>query len=146
MEVTIWIIAAAVLIVAELLTLGLTSLWFAGGALVAAIAATYGANIYIQFTAFIVISILLLTFTRPFANKYMNNKLIKTNIDGLIGTTCRVTKEIDNTKEQGQVMLNGLPWTARSVSNQITIAEGQMVTILEVVGIKVIVEPNKEDL
>ena len=41
MSVVIWLAVAAVMIVVEIVSLGLTSIWFAGGALVAALVACF---------------------------------------------------------------------------------------------------------
>ena len=61
----VWLIAAAVFAIIEAATLGLTTIWFAGGAVAAAISAMAGAPIWLQGLLFLVVSILLLYFTRP---------------------------------------------------------------------------------
>ena len=60
-----WLIALAVLLVIEIITLGLTTIWFAGGALVAFVLALFNVPLLVQITVFLVVSILLLLFTRP---------------------------------------------------------------------------------
>ena len=71
--------------VIEAITVGLTTIWFAGGALVAAIASGAGAGILVQWILFLVISLVLLIFTRPLAVRYMNKGVPKTNVNSLIG-------------------------------------------------------------
>ena len=68
----IWLGLVAVLLVIEALTVGLTTIWFAGGALVAALAAWAGAGQVVQWILFITVSLVLLIFTRPVAIRYMN--------------------------------------------------------------------------
>ena len=78
MEPIIWLGVLAVLLVIEGLTTALTTIWFAGGALVAAIASGAGAGILVQWILFLVISLVLLIFTRPLAVRYMNKGVPKT--------------------------------------------------------------------
>lgn len=144
MEVLYWLIAAAVFIIIEIMTLGLTTIWFAGGALIGAITAAFGASIFVQVILFIAVSIVLLVFTRPFAQRYLNGKTVKTNADSLIGKTGIVTSTIDNLQAQGQVTINGLEWTARSTEDRIRIPEKTEVIIRSIAGVKLIVETKQE--
>ena len=66
---TIWIIVFAAALIWEIVSLGLTSIWFCGGAVVAAIVAYLGVNPYIQIVLFIVTSTILLLLCRPIAKK-----------------------------------------------------------------------------
>ena len=84
MEPLMWLIVLAVFLVIEAITVGLTTIWFAGGALVAAIASGAGAGILVQWILFLVISLVLLIFTRPLAVRYMNKGVPKTNVNSLI--------------------------------------------------------------
>lgn len=81
----IWLIALIVLIVIELATMGLTTIWFALGALVAAITAALHAPVVLQVVLFLVISIVSFIFTRPLAVKYFNRDRVRTNVESLIG-------------------------------------------------------------
>lgn len=134
-----WLIALIALLVIELITLGLTTIWFAGGALVALIAALCGAPFWLQFTLFLIVSVVLLFVTRPIAVKYWNKDRIKTNADGLVGQTALVIEEIDNIKAKGAVSVNGLEWTARTADNSV-IEKDKVVVIKEIQGVKLIVE------
>lgn len=83
--------------IAEIMTLGLTSIWFAGGALIAGILSLFKVDYTIQILVFAITSLVLLAVTRPFARRFLNQKkLAKTNIDGLIGKKALVTADIDN--------------------------------------------------
>ena len=128
-----------------MVTLGLTTIWFAGGALIATIASALGAPVYVQVALFIVASMALLLFTRPLAVKYFNKDRAKTNIESFIGRTAIVTSEINNIQGIGQVTVGGQEWTARSSSDNIILEIGEITTILAIQGVKLIVEKRKED-
>ena len=96
MEVLIWCGLMILFLVVEIATVGLTSIWLAGGALAALIVAVSGPGIIWQLTAFVVVSFILLVFTRPFAKKYINSHHEKTNYEELIGGVVKVTETVDN--------------------------------------------------
>ena len=141
MTVMYWLVAAAVFVVIEIMTMGLTTIWFAGGALVGAVMAAVSLPLWSQIIAFAVISVILLILTRPWALKYVNRRTIKTNVDSLIGQTGLVTQDIDNLNAKGQVKVRGQIWTARSISDEVKLHEGQKVSIESISGVKVIVKP-----
>lgn len=140
----IWLALTAVLLIIEIATLGLTTIWFAAGALFAFFAALLGMNQGIQIGVFVVVSVVLLFFTRPLAVKYLNTKTIKTNTEALVGKTARVIVDINNLKSQGQVVINGLEWTARSSDDTVVFKIGDAVTIVGIEGVKLIVEEQKK--
>ena len=127
-----WLAALVVFLVFEIITLGLTSIWFAGGALAAFVAAEFGANPIIQSLAFLIVSLLLLFTVRPFASKYFNRSRQKTNLDAI------VTKEINNLEGLGEINLSGQIWTARSADDTVIAAE-KKVEIVNIEGVKAIV-------
>ncbi len=142
-QVALWLTIFAVCIVIEIITLGLTTIWFAGGALVATIVAMCTDSIVIQGLVFAVVSFLLLSQTRPIAKKYFDKKLEKTNIENLIGKHVIVVNEINNMNSQGTVKINDIEWTTRSVDNGI-IPAGCEVEIVEISGVKLIVKKCNE--
>ena len=95
-----WLIALVVLLVIEAATLGLATIWFAGGALIALIAAMCGAGFVIQMVCFLVVSLILLIFTRPVAVRFLNKDTLKTNVDRVIGMEGIVAEEISNLAER----------------------------------------------
>ena len=134
-----WLAVCVLLIVIELASMGLTTIWFAGGAVAGFIASMLGANVVIQAVVFFVVSIVLLIFTRPFAVRYINSNKTKTNIDGLIGQEALVLEEINNIRETGCARLEGKEWTARSVDD--TVIPADTVVIVErIEGVKLIVK------
>ena len=143
MEAICWLAIVIVLLVIEIATLGLTTIWFAGGALVACVAALLHANIWVQIVLFLVVSVLLLFFTRPLAIRYMNKDRMKTNVDSMVGKEAVVTESIDNLKAQGIVQVDGLEWTARSEESQEVIPKGAIVEVGRVDGVKLIVRKKE---
>lgn len=144
MNPMIWLGLLAVLLLVEAVTAGLTTIWFAGGALVAAIAAWMGAGVLVQIVLFLAVSGVLLVFTRPLAVKYLNKGKIATNANSLIGKNAVVTIEIDNLAQTGQVLINDVEWTARTSDDSQKVAKGAVVEIKEIRGVKLIVEEKKE--
>ncbi len=144
MNPMIWLGLLAVLLLVEAVTAGLTTIWFAGGALVAAIAAWMGAGVLVQIVLFLAVSGVLLVFTRPLAVKYLNKDKIATNANSLIGKNAVVTIDIDNLAQTGQVLINDVEWTARTSDDSQKIAKGAVVEIKEIRGVKLIVEEKKE--
>ena len=139
MEAIVWLAVAIVLLVVEIITLGLTTIWFAGGALVACVAAALQADFLVQMILFLVVSVMLLFFTRPVAVRYMNKNRTKTNAESLMGKEAVVLQEINNLKASGQVQLNGIEWTARAENMEDVIEKGAIVYVKKIEGVKLIV-------
>ena len=144
MEPIMWLILLACFLVVEAITVGLTTIWFAGGALVAAIASGMGAGTLMQWLLFLIISLVLLIFTRPLAMRYMNKGVPKTNVNSLIGERAVVIQKINNLEQSGQVRINDIEWMARTSSDEVTIPEHAIVTIEDVQGVKLIVKEETE--
>ena len=141
MTVMYWLGAAAIFVVIEIITMGLTTIWFAGGALVGAVMAAFSLPLWSQIIAFVIVSVILLILARPWALKYLNSRTVRANADSLIGQTALVTQDIDNLNAKGQVKVEGQIWTARSISDDVQLHEGQKVMIESISGVKVIVKP-----
>lgn len=135
----VWLVILAVLLVTEIATLGLTTIWFAGGALIAFLVSLLKGPLWLQVLLFLAVSVVLLIFTRPLAMKYMNKNVQKTNVDSIPGETAVVIRTIDNLKAEGQVMVKGMEWSARSKDGRV-IEEGKVVKVTKVEGVKLIVE------
>lgn len=141
-----WLIVFLVLLFFEILTLGLTTIWFAGGALVAFVLAVLNVSWMVQMVVFLVVSFLLLLTTRPFAQKYINKNTTKTNIESVIGKIVKVTADIDNINAMGKASLDGEDWTARSAEDHIIIPAGTYARIVGVEGVKLIVKETGKEL
>lgn len=138
-----WLIAMVLFGVLEAVTVGLTSIWFAVGALAALIAASLGAFALVQVVVFLVVSFVTLLLVRPLAQRYINDRKEPTNADRVIGREAVVTQAIDNLKGEGQVNVSGAVWTARS-QEEAPIPAGVRVRVLRIEGVKVIVSPVPE--
>lgn len=137
---TIWLIIFVACIVVEIITMGLTTIWFAGGSLVASVAAAIGAPLWLQIVLFVAVSLVLLYFTRPIAVKYFNKDRVKTNAESLVGKQAIVISEIDNLQGIGQVTVGGQEWSARTTEEGITLPVGSVVIIRAISGVKLMVE------
>ena len=142
MNAMYWLILLIVLVVIEIITLGLTTIWFAGGALVTFILAMLDVSPVIQWAVFCAVSLALLFGTRPWALRFFNSQ--KTNVDSLLGKTAVVTAEIHNLEGRGEVFVNGLTWTARTEKDSEVIPKDARVELIAVEGVKLIVREKKE--
>lgn len=143
MNAVYWLIAIIILLVIEAMTMALTTIWFAGGALAAFIACVAGAGLEAQEILFVAVSLLLLFFTRPFAKRYINQGTKKTNVEGLIGREARVTEQVDNQMDRGEAVLSGQYWSARAADENEVIEQGTRVVVEAVRGVKLIVRTIK---
>lgn len=136
-----WLALLILFSVGEAVTVGLTSVWFAVGALGALLCALVGGGIWVQIIVFLVLSGLSLALVRPLAKKFLTPGYSATNADRVIGQEAVVTQTIDNLHGQGQVNIAGQTWTARSEDESV-IAEGTLVRVLRIEGVKVFVAPK----
>ena len=134
----IWLILMIVFILMETTTVMLVSVWFAAGALVALILSLFSLPLPVQVIAFAVVSCGLLALLRPMVQKFLKPKIVKTNVDSVIGSTGPVTVAIENNTAVGQVKLGAMYWTARSTTGN-PIPEGTLVRVDRVEGVKVYV-------
>ena len=139
----IWAVLIVFFTLVEAFTLGLTSIWFAVGALVALIASAFGFNFVVQFISFIVVAVILLIYTRPVARKVFKVGQNKTNVDALIGKKGYVIKSI-LPKEVGQVKLNGQIWTAKGEEHE-TYNVDEEVEVLAIEGVKLIIKKVEQN-
>lgn len=137
--VIFWAAAIVVFVVIELATVGLASIWFALGALCALISTLLGAPVWLQVVWFVIISVAALVLTRPLVKKYINAKTHATNADRVIGSRAVVKERIDALAGTGAVLADGKMWSARSADGSV-IEAGSIVTVLEIQGVKLIVE------
>ena len=142
--VIFWLVVVILSIAVEAITMGLTSIWFAGGALVALAAAALRLPIALQVVLFFAVSVVLLYFTRPIAVKYFNKDRIKTNAESLVGRQAIVISEIDNLQGIGQVTVGGQEWSARSVEDNVKLPVGTVVDIMAINGVKLMVKPDPQ--
>ena len=135
----LWLVLLVIFGIVEAATVGLTSIWFAAGALVAMVAALLHAPLWVQIVLFLAVSFVALLLMRPLAKKYLTPSFQPTNADRIIGQEAVVTETIDNLKGRGLVSVDGTVWTARAEDEQ-PIAAGTVVKVLRIEGVKVFVE------
>ena len=140
MEV-IWLVLIILLVIVEALTFNFITIWAAIGSLAAFITAYFTNDINIQLVVFFLVTIISLIFSRPFVKKIIKFDKEATNLDSTIGKTAIVLKQVDN--DSGRVKVMGKDWAARSIDGKI-IKEGSKVKVLEIKGVKLIVEEVEE--
>lgn len=136
----LWLAMLVVFIIIEVSTVSMVSAWFAAGALAALIASLCNAPLWLQVVLFAVVSIVMLLALRPLAKKYFTPRLIKTNIDAVIGSEGLVMERIDNVNSSGRVKLAGMEWSARSTDGNV-LEEGTRIRVDKIEGVKVFVSP-----
>lgn len=140
-----WLILLIVLLIIEIITVGLTSIWAAGGALAALILNLLNVSIVWQVVVFFVVTFVLLYFTRPFAVKFINAKREKTNYEGIIGKTIRIADRVDNMSQTGRAVVNGQEWTVRSEKDEEILEPGTIAKVVNITGVKLIVKKYEEE-
>lgn len=134
-----WIIVIVAALIVEAITLSLNAVWFALGGVGSLIAVSLGASVPVQWVVFIIVSAVFMVLIRPFARRVLKPKGAATNADRILGEQAVVTQAIDNTQAQGEIKIMGQYWTARSADGA-PIAQGSVVRVREIVGVKAIVE------
>lgn len=142
MQTIFWLIVFIVLLLIEIVTLGLTTIWFAIGALAALVAAYIGVGVIGQVIVFLVVSIVLLVLTRPIAVKFFNRERERTNAESLIGQRAVVKEEVNALNGDGKVEVNGMEWSAKTEESDV-IEPGTVVYIKGIQGVKLIVEKEE---
>lgn len=143
MAAIIWVALIIVFSGIEIATVGLTSIWFAGGALAALLGYGLGIGGFGQFLIFAAVSLLLLAFTRPWALKYLKPRLVRTNYEEAIGQDVCVTETVDNRKATGAAVYKGQEWTARAAEEGTILEAGTIATVREIRGVTMYVAKSQ---
>lgn len=139
----IWLIISGLFFIGEIITVGFLVLWLSIGSLIAMIVSIFAPDaIILQTSIFVISSALLILFTKPLVDKYITRKTVPTNVNTLIGKKGIVLADINSLEATGQVKVNGETWSAKSETEEI-IKKGTEVEILQVDGVKLLVEPCK---
>lgn len=139
-----WLILMVICIVFEIATVGLVSIWFAGGSLIACFLAMANIHVVIQVVVFLIISLLLLIVTKPLAKEWINKDRVRTNYEGIVGKVVRVTERVDNINETGTALINGQEWTARSKNDNIILEQGEVAQVVNISGVKLILKKYQD--
>lgn len=140
-----WLALLIILLIIEIITVGLTSIWAAGGALAALLLNILGVPLAGQIIVFFVVTFVLLYFTRPFAVKYINTQRVKTNYEGIIGKTIRITETVDNISQTGTAVVNGQEWTVRAEKDGDILEPDTLAKVVNIAGVKLIVRKYEEE-
>lgn len=136
----VWLIFFIILVIIELITVNLVTIWFALGALITSLVSLYTTDTIILLAFFVITSLLLLILTKPVVNKLKVKKVVATNLDQVIGKTGIVSVPIEKDKI-GEVKVLGKTWSAYSAKE---ISKDKKVKILSISGVKLKVEEKEE--
>ncbi len=136
----IWLIAAVIFFIGEVLTEGFCLLWFSVASLVALLFTLFTDNIFVQFGIFLLVSLILLFSTRKLTQNFLNSrKKVESNVNALIGQKARIIEEIDQIEGFGKVKINGEVWKAILANPSDTFELGETVVIKDIDGVKLII-------
>ena len=144
-DILLWLIVIVVFVAMELSTVTLTSIWFAAGGLAALFVAMLGGTLIVQVIAFLIVAFGLLALTRKWSDKFLDGKKQSTNADRAIGQVVRVTERVSNLDRTGRAIVHGQDWTVRTEDDDIVIEKGELVRVLQIKGVKLIVEKIEEE-
>jgi membrane protein implicated in regulation of membrane protease activity len=136
-----WLVVFVLAIVIEGMSLALTSMWFAAGALAAWLVSFVTTSMEIQILVFLLVSLGLLLGLRPFAVKKLKIGRHRTNADALVGKVGVVIKAIEPLTATGQVKVGAQIWTAVS---QESLKEDEKVEVLDIQGVKLVVKKAEQ--
>lgn len=136
--VLIWLVIMVVFLAIEAVTVGFATIWFAAGAFVAMIACAFGMGFVGQIVLFFAVSLALLIFTRPVAVRYLNPHKVRTNYEGVLNRTVKITKSVNNKFGTGTAVLDGMEWTARAYRDDVVLEAGDYAKVVAVEGVKLI--------
>ncbi len=132
----VWLAVVVLIVLIEAMTMGLVSVWFLPGALIALILSLCKVDLLWQILAFVVLAVVMLVFGktifRPFGKKE------KTNTDTLIGKTALITEQVDNIRGLGTAKVGAQVWSARAETEAEIFEVGEQVTIVQIQGVKLI--------
>lgn len=140
----IWLVLLVVFILVEIATVGLLTIWFAGGALAAFFISLADFGTAVQVIVFLIVSLALVLLIRPLAQKKFNSGHIRTNAQTLIGEEAVVLEPIDNLQSKGRVMIQGQEWSARSVDDKEKFDKDDVVQVMSISGVKLMVRRPKK--
>lgn len=144
-DILLWLIVIVVFVAMELSTVTLTSIWFAAGGLAALFVAMLGGNLPVQIIAFLIVAFGLLALTRKWSDKFLDGKKQSTNADRAIGEVVRVTERVSNLDRTGRAIVHGQDWAVRTEDDDTIIEKGELVRVLQIKGVKLIVEKVEEE-
>ena len=144
MDSVVWIILAAVLGIAEMLTLTAALGLLSVSALAAAAAAGLGGNAFAQFAVFAAVAVAGLALVRPLVRRQLQTRLgpqHRFGVAALVGRQARVVQEV--TGHAGRVRIGGEEWSARAYDETLVIHTGTTVDVIKIEGATALVYPRE---
>ncbi len=139
----IWLFVLIAMLVVELTTVSLTSVWFAAGAFAALAASLFHAPVWLQAALFFFVSFAMLLSVRPLSVKLFRKGLTKTNVESLIGREAVVTEDIRNVEGTGAAAVGGVIWSARMKEPEGACKKGSICIIDHIEGVKLILVESR---
>ena len=137
----VWITLAVVFVILEVLTTTFYAIFFAAGALAAAVLAVLGFSVSVQIIVAAVLAVLSLFLAKPLSDKLIKKSDFKAGAEGLVGKTGKVKKLI-NRDGEGIILVEGEEWRAKA-SRGGSFNEGDTVIVTSVESTKLIVDRNR---
>lgn len=137
-----WLTIIVVMSIMEACTCQLVSIWFVVAAIVSFIMSLLGLSISSQIIVFAILSLLLVTVTKPIVKKFIPKIKAETNSDQYINKDGVVVEEINNLNGTGQVKISGITWTAKSLNDDV-ILKDSLVKVEKIEGVKLIVRKKE---
>lgn len=132
----LWLVLFVLLVVIEVITSQLTTIWFAIGALVALFGALFGMDFYAQLLLFVVVGFLAFLATKPLKKKLMHKERIPTNADMLLGQTVIALEDFNDLTHEGRVQAGAMDWLAHCEQ---PVVKGDRLVVKRIEGAKLIV-------
>ena len=133
-----WIAVIVAAIAVEVITDQLVSIWFVPGAVIATVLDYFEVDFVWQVLIVLVLAAGGIVFAKTYLAKKLSSRIIKTNIEAIIGEKCVVTEKIDNYVGCGQVKIKGQIWSARGVEDNDVFEAGETLHVVAIEGVKVI--------
>jgi len=139
----VWMLIAAIFVVAEIFTAGFFILWFGIGAAIAGVLALLGAGVVWQWVAFVIISGVLFAVSRRFAERFTKKQPPGVGADRFIGKIGVVLEDIDNINNTGRVRIDKDEWRADSETEEV-ITKGTRIIVTRLDGTHLVVKVFKK--
>ena len=137
MNTIFWICAMVMFLIIEAVTPMLVSVWFALGALVAAVCSYAGLSDNTCILIFAVVSAVSVAVFKKLYGDKIKKEHTPTNADRLVGAKGVVETDIDPVMGKGTVLVQGNLWSAKAEGN---IPAGSKVEVDAIEGVKLVVK------
>lgn len=134
----VWLIVILISLIVEVLTQQLVSVWFAAAGLISFIVALKNGAVALQWTLFVVFSLLFMVLIRKYAKTWLTPVVEATNVDRYLGREAQVVRTPEKSG-RGEVKIDGVEWTAVWEYPDNMVETGDSVEIVGVEGSKLIV-------